>query len=114
VKLLSAGNFRTPAQSTGFENFSERSPDERSDIRDLSRMSLSLMRLGLPVGPFWRSRKIPTFRIALDVSPNQKHDAPRPASLERGAFRPIVTTRGARDAVDALATRTSIRADERH
>src|SRR5262249_26042335 len=37
----------------------------------------------------------------------------RPASLERGAFRPIVTTRGVRDAMDALATRTIIRADER-
>ena len=48
----------------------------------------------------------------LTPTPNQKHDPRRPASLERGAFRPIVTTRGARDAVDALATRTIIRADE--
>jgi hypothetical protein len=30
-----------------------------------------------------------------------------------GAFRPIVTIRGARDAMDALATRAIIRADER-
>jgi hypothetical protein len=58
-------------------------------------------RLCLPYMP-----TIPNFGMRLDFSPNQKHNPRRPASLERGAYRPIVTTRGARDAVDVLAART--------
>jgi hypothetical protein len=45
------------------------------------------------------------FESRLDISKNQKHHPDIPPRSKEGAYRPIVTTRGARDAMDALVTR---------
>jgi hypothetical protein len=59
----------------------------------------------LPVVPICRSGHIPIFGKRLDADPKSEASSAASRLARRGAFRPIVTIRGARDAVDARTAR---------